>query len=569
MAEPDLGVRLVGDLATPWNTTYQKVEGIGFVTQLDGTGCDPPPSGLRDQLIKEMQTHDVKRPSQALASDDTAMVIVRGFIPPGAKKGDTFDIEVKVPPRTKTTSLEKGWLLHTRLREMQVLDNALHSGHVVAVAKGPVLADSLFDTADDEVLRKRGRVLSAGVVNKPRQLGLIVKDQHVSVRTSTNIGTAINNRFHYFERGVKSGVAKPMSDDRLELAVHARYKKNIRRYLDVVTNIAVNEHPSDRMARMTMLEKMLLEPTSAETSALQLEACGEDAIPHLKKGLASDDPEVRFYAAEALAYLDYNEAADALFVAARDERAFRWRALTALSVMDQFAAKERLVELMNVASAETRYGAFHAMRIKDPLDPLVRGELLEQEFVYHTVSTTGEPLIHFSRSRRPELVVFGHGLKIKPPAFLFAGDQILIKGVGADQVKISRFRPGKETETVLCSTLVDDIVREIVNMGGGYAEVLTAFRAAKKNDYLACRMELDARPRQGRTYHRDEALAESVESSGSDFHVSNPIPDMFSDRLSRSRDRRDRVGTGLNVDPPAEERTDEGFFARMTSWFAL
>jgi NADH:ubiquinone oxidoreductase subunit K len=63
------------------------------------------------------------------------------------------------------------------------------------------------------------------------------------------------------------------------------------------------------------------------------------------------------------------------------------------------------------------------------LDPLVRGELLGKEFAYHVLSTTGDPMIHCSRARRPEIVVFGHGLQMKPPAFLFAGDEILVKAV--------------------------------------------------------------------------------------------------------------------------------------------
>jgi len=53
-------------------------------------------------------------------------------------------------------------------------------------------------------------------------------------------------------------------------------------------------------------------------ASLQLEAIGNEAIGALKQGLRSSDPEVRFYSAEALAYLDQPEAAAPLAEAAKN-----------------------------------------------------------------------------------------------------------------------------------------------------------------------------------------------------------------------------------------------------------
>ena len=98
--------------------------------------------------------------------------MVRGYLPPGVEKGDTFDIEVVVPPKSKTTSLRNGYLLKSRLREMRVLDNAVHSGNVAGLAQGTVIVDSIFGGADDEVLETRGRVLGGGQAQISRPLGL-------------------------------------------------------------------------------------------------------------------------------------------------------------------------------------------------------------------------------------------------------------------------------------------------------------------------------------------------------------------------------------------------------------
>ena len=44
--QPETGVMLVKDYALPWNCQDLKVEGVALVTQLKGTGSDPPPSSL-------------------------------------------------------------------------------------------------------------------------------------------------------------------------------------------------------------------------------------------------------------------------------------------------------------------------------------------------------------------------------------------------------------------------------------------------------------------------------------------------------------------------------------------
>ena len=164
--------------------------------------------------------------------------------------------------------------------------------------------------------------------------------------------------FQRSDRNGQSGVATPKRDNYIELAVHPRYKYNIARYVMVIRNMAVQESPSERVMRIAALERRLLEPATAARAALQLEAIGDEAIPVLLQGLTAPSTEVRFYAAEALAYLDREEAAPLLLTAAKEIPAFRWHALTALAAMDHVAAYEALNQLLHEPSVETRYGAF-------------------------------------------------------------------------------------------------------------------------------------------------------------------------------------------------------------------
>ena len=567
LVEEEDTTKFVGDLATTWGDRWAKIEGVALVTQLNGTGSNPPPSPVLEQLKKEMQTHEVRGSKDALASKDTAMVLVGGYIPPGAQKGDTFDLKVSVPPRSRTESLRAGWVMPARMRQVVIADRALHSGDVAGIGQGEILVDALFNTsndkADEKADEKHGRVIGGGVVMQPRLFGLGIFDEHSSVRTSAMIGAAINARFHYFNRGEQAGVAKPLRDNQVELAMHHRYKHNFDRYKYVILNIAVGETPAERAVRLLKLERMLQEPITAQRAAIRLEAIGQDAVPILRKGAAASDPEVRFYAAESLAYLDEPSAAKPLYEAARDERAFRWRAMTALAAMENPSAQDALIDLLDSPSAETRYGAFRSLRVSDPSDPLVRGQVLAKSFGFHTIGSKAVPVIHFAKSNRPEIVMFGPPQRIDPPAFLFAGKEIMIKGVDRDKLKVSSFKPGKETASVFCEPTVNDLVHAIVELGGGYQEILIAIQSAKDGGYLDARVEVGALPSAARSYHRSQ----ETDKSGSQYHVTNQIPAMFEDRLDE--ERGDRSSDDLldlpNIEAP--ERTDDGWFARMRGWF--
>jgi hypothetical protein len=563
LVEEDESLPLVGDLTTPSGMHPIALHGVGLVARLADTGSDPPPSVERDVLLDEMHTHDTANSQQVLASKKTSLVIVRGYLPPGVQKGDRFDIEVVCPANSETTSLQGGWLFQSRMREMAVLNNSVHRGDIDGLAGGDVLVDAVFGDHEDPQALRRGRVLGGGVSMTTRKLGLVLRDDEASVRASSMIGNSINNRFFHYDRGQRQGVAKPINSNFIELAVPPRYRNNVGRYMLVVRSLAVGESAADRVLRLKQLEARLLEPTTASSAALQLEAIGKDAQSVLRIGLQSRDPEVRFYAAEALAYLDDQDAAAALGQAAASERAFRWHALTALSTMDHVSAYDVLSELLNHPSAETRYGAFRAMQVRNPRDPVVRGEILGDSFAFHQVGSSAEPLVHFAHARRPELVLFGHNQLVTPPKFLLAGRRLMIKRHDDQQLKIIRFEPGMEDQVVTCPNNLAALIHAMVDLGARYEDVYEAVRAAKAGGYLESRLAVNARARTGRVYRRETELAEPESSR---FAVSNPLPELFQDRLE---DRREPTGDDDFSESSGEPLDDErGWFDRMKGWFA-
>lgn len=492
-------VPLVGDFAVPYGLHPVSIEGIGLVTGLRGTGGDPRPSGFRQALLAQMRARGVVDPEAVLASRDTALVLVRGVLPPGIQAGDRFDVEVRVPSQDEVTSLRGGWLLETELKEFAVLsDNQVHSGHIMGKASGPIMTDPFAHAKKDSVLTVRGWILGGGVSRISRPLLLVLRPQHQSVANSARIEAAINRRFHVYDRGNKLGVAKAKTDEYLEVRIHPRYRNNIPRYARVLCAVALRDSETIRQERLAKLESQLQDPSQSADAALQLEAIGRESIPVLKRYLQHPNLTVRFRAAESLAYLDDSDAAKPLAQIARDEPAFRALALAALSAMDDAVAAQELVELLNCPSAETRYGAFRALTAMPFRHPIAQGEVLNDQFRFHVLDTSGPPMVHIARSRQAEIVLFGRNQRLRGPVSLEAGKDILVVCRKPGEVTVSRFAVGEPDQRRVVSDRLEEIIRAIAELGGTYPDVVQALQEAQAAGALEGRLEIDALPQVGR-----------------------------------------------------------------------
>ena len=558
LAQVDDGVYRIGELASMVGMSYVKVQSVAVVSGLNNTGSAPRSGSMETQLISEMQTHKVEKPRSFLADPQTAMVTVTGFLRPGIRKGQRFDLQVAAPRKSDTTSLRGGWLMGSRLREFSAINRSVRTGHVTGLAEGPVIVDAAMRVEEDAINEKRGRILGGGISQLSRQLGLAVRSERKSVFVSKAIADAINRRFARYEAGTKVQVATPKTDDYVELQIPSRYRHNLSRYRLVLRGITVGERADQRAERMMMLEKKLLEPTTAHEAALYLEAIGNDAIPALHRGLASPDLEVRFYSAEALAYLDDEKAPEVLGEIAAVEPAFRWHTLTALAAMDHIAAYDILTQLLHVDSAETRYGAFQALRVRNPHGPIVAGERIS-DFSYHVVSTNGPPLVHARRTKRAEIVSFGHDIRFELPDFLYAGRNIVLKRDGA-RIRVSHFKPGTPDAVQHCDRTLTGVVRAIATVGGGYVEVLECLRGAKKKGVLPARFVIEAQATPNRRYDRESGP-----------QVANPVPELFSTREEglpeQEQERRPERPPQSDDDVPDWEKRQGGFFGKMRDWF--
>src|SRR6185437_13660252 len=102
------------------NTDVFAVSGYGLVVNLAGTGDSQAPNLVRNYIVELMVKHKwgsslsgipMPSPEQALRDPRVAIVQVEGFLPPGVRQGQPFDVQVSAMPNGGTTSLAGGDLL--------------------------------------------------------------------------------------------------------------------------------------------------------------------------------------------------------------------------------------------------------------------------------------------------------------------------------------------------------------------------------------------------------------------------------------------------------------------------
>ncbi len=521
----------VGDLAYVVSSGEIIVEGVGLVTGLENTGADSPPSAYRKALVDEMTKAGVEHAERLLASPQLSIVMVRMVIPMGVGPRDPIDVQVQVPPGCPTKSLAGGHLIATRLYAVA------RGGHgetfrdkEIAIARGPVMIGSVARPDDPKI----GRVLGGGHVLKENPFHLVIKESREGYYTAKLLESVVNARFHQPRDGHQKGMATGKTPRYLVLDVPALYHENQARFFKVVQSIPMIDGPELRVRRTAEWGKELLDPKTAGSAAVKLEALGNGSIDALKKGLESNDPRVKFFSAESLAYLNETAGVEALGEAAIKLPEFRPYALAALAALDQSASHIVLRKLMDQPDILVRYGAFSALRTLDPSDgylgrvgvldaPKVEeddepaGDAMAMEitaaarrrlrpddpFALYLVDSDGPPMVHVSRTRRSEIVVFGRRQKLLPPIVLDQGEVMVNASENDEVVELSRIVPATSGESdvkVRSSLEVAEVIRRVANLGATYPQIVGLLEKSSKQKNLPGLLVIDAVPVAGPTY---------------------------------------------------------------------
>jgi hypothetical protein len=195
----------------------------------------------------------------------------------------------------------------------------------------------------------------------------------------------------------------------------------------------------------------------------------------------------------------------------------------------------KLRKLMDEPEIELRYGAFNALRTLDANDAFLghlqvvdepkhednedepsdsmavaitnasrrRNAHRDDPFNLYVVDSEGPPLIHISRSRRSEIVVFGRDQKLLPPIVLDTGTIFLNAAASDDKLELSKIVPNRFTDADVKTTTsleLADVVRKTANLGATYPQIVAILENAKRQRNLAGDLVVDAVPVSNRVY---------------------------------------------------------------------
>jgi hypothetical protein len=500
-------VKAIGDVTTMGNTDPIPIGGVGLVVGLNGTGSSPAAGGERSLLEANLLKQGVQDVRKLLSSSDISMVRVSAIVPAGARKGDPLDVEVTLPPGSRTTSLRGGRLFECRLYNYDFaghLDPRLAGtesgqrplqGHPLAKAEGSLLVG--FDGGDEATRLKQARIWSGARCGIDRPFFLVMNPDHQHVKDAAVVADRINEMFHGRSLGGPScEMAAARSKASVALGMPDQYRHNPEHYVRVVRLMpyTLGGGPGGLAAYRKKLAEDLFNPAYTVTAALRLEALGKDSIPLLKQGLQNERPLVRFVSAESLAYLGDASAGQELGRAVADYPDLRAFGLTALASLDESISRVQLRELLLSPDPEVRYGAFRALRALDERDDAVQGKLLNDSFWLHHIAANTQPLVHFTTSKRPEVVLFGDDAYLKPPFAICAGEFNIAAPAGDEQCTIGRYSLEYGVHRVQCSLRLEDIIQHLADEGAGYPEVVEMLRQAGARGHVSCQVRNDALP---------------------------------------------------------------------------
>lgn len=533
-----------------------KVEGIGLVVGLRGTGSDPPPNTYRDQMMAIMRKRDIYQPKEILASPNTAIVLLRAFIPPGAREGDIIDVEVWVPPGDSTTSLAGGRLLEAELFSTVVAGGQRLQGNALVTVEGPVLVNADPNNPENTAVLRKGKIIGQGKVAVDRDFRIVMARELRSGLRTRSLQHRINQRFFLREGNRKLDVASAKDEQLINLKLVRRYRYNIERYLLVVRKIPISVSHSFVQEKLQYLREELLDPSRTIEAALRLEAIGPDSVPVLKEGLESKHEIVRFSAAQTLAYLGDPSGAEELGKLALLSNDYRAYALTALVALDHPISRMTLIKLLDADSVECRYGAFRSLWAYDDRDPIIRGEDLNGEFYLHEIDSKAHPMIHLSRSFRREIVIFNPDQKLRTPVLLKAGNLILTAAAENTQLNLASIEPSPEgtiRRHAESDLRISSVIRAAVSLGATYPDMVSILEQANAKGNLPGRLEVDAMPRPLplRTLHAI-AVAGDQEQAPKQEESRSAIPSLFG-----GNDEHGQLNLGLSEEAHEDEQAQE------------
>ena len=443
------------------------VRGYGLVVGLRGTGSRDMPAQVRSWMIQEMARRGVGNaatgfgevtPEAMLNSEDTAVVIVEGVIPPGGVKDELFDVRVYSAPGTSTTSLEGGRLYTADLRPGP-LQTGSRQASALASAKGPIFINPFAQpdgNGRDIVDRLTGRILDGGTISEsmPLKLRMAVTSHSRAAR----IQNAINSRYPR-EPGQADETARGRSGDEIQVVVPPSFYSNTDDFVELIKHTALRPEAAESIA-LAIKRSVLANPGYAKVARWRWESVGPKAIPVLQDLYDYPEEGPRLAALTAGASLDDAACtADLIDLARTGTSKAKLAAIDLLSDMGANPAIEvGLRPLLDDEDVNIRLAVFEALEKRR--DPIVLAYDIDEKFTLNLVPSES-PMIYVAQTGEPRIVLFGKVLEVERPMFLEAWtDRLLLKAdAGNDELEVFfRETDGVPPQTDMVSPEVAELI---------------------------------------------------------------------------------------------------------------
>jgi hypothetical protein len=454
-------------------------------------------------MLQEMRTKGVDTPEQILDDPTTALVKVRVFGNPGFTSGKILDVGIETSTECDATDLAGGKLLEARLREMAFVGGRLRSGSDQASASGELVQ------LPSSYTRKNGDprtavIVGGGTLLNNHPLSVLMASEYKHVLVVKEIEKALNKRFYFQDSYKQKFMAEGKNSAQIAITSVPKYRLDPAHFSNVILATGFNETEEERKERIQGCKRLLADRTTAKRAAAELEALGSpEAIDVLLEGLSSLDPEVRFYSAYSLAYLDRKESIPVLVDIAKQEAAFRPLCLTGLTVTEVDLAREYLAQLLQEREPELRFGAFLALRERSSGDPIVQGERLTKNTKLVIVPSS-VPLLAPSLQENQELVLFGSTSPVKLNAKLSPTSFLTLTPERANEIKITRRAYG-ETATTIAEADLISVLRGLGSVDASYNDFVQTIDQLQNLNATPTPIVFNPRPVPGRIYNREAA----------------------------------------------------------------
>ena len=415
------------------------VSGYGLVVNLRKTGDNSAiPTAVREYMVKEIQRHGIGAattpgyenysPEGMLRDNRVAVVEVNGYVPPGARNGDHFDVLVSAMQDSYTTSLAHGMLFQSDLRYMGA--NPSDPGgavNVYARAQGSVFvnpAHALIRPADMDAKARQslryGVIMDGGVSTFDNPLVLRVREPQFS--TSRALERRINQRFQgVADKTSRVGtlaMAAAQDEAIILLYVPKVYRGNWEHFAGVVKNLYLNSDPAYLALMAEKLATAAQQPDAPlDNISYAWEGIGQPAMPVVLRLINHKSPEVAYAAARAAMSID-NDSSEAKMalvkIAKTVDNPFRVDAVRTLAELPQSSDTDQyLRQLVNSDNTAVRIEAYKALVRNNDL--LIFSKVIQEKYVLDIVPTNGSPMIYVTRRGVPRLAIFGANIHLQTP----------------------------------------------------------------------------------------------------------------------------------------------------------